>query len=157
MGLDSYLMAEKYVSGWEHNTPAEKKLFAALLKAGGFEPEDVTKAGPSGNISINVAYWRKANHIHSWFVTHCQEGKDDCKRYYVGREKLEELLQTCQIVAADPSLAKTLLEPKSGFFFGSSDIDDWYFENLNNTIKMLGTVLANPRLEDCDFYYQSSW
>ena len=30
-----------------------------------------------------VGYWRKANHIHKWFVDNVQEGIDDYREYYV--------------------------------------------------------------------------
>lgn len=43
-----------------------------------------------------VGYWRKANHIHNWFVENVQDGEDDC-RYHgeVTKEDLEELLVSC--------------------------------------------------------------
>lgn len=42
-----------------------------------------------------VGYWRKANHIHKWFVDNVQEGEDDWKEYYVSINKLRELRDTC--------------------------------------------------------------
>ena len=40
-----------------------------------------------------TGYWRKANHIHQWFVENIQDGNDDCREYYVPRERLKELLE----------------------------------------------------------------
>ena len=40
---------------------------------------------------VKVAYWRKANAIHGWFVDNIQDGVDDQNEYYVSKEKLEEL------------------------------------------------------------------
>lgn len=45
-----------------------------------------------------VGYWRKANHIHNWFVENVQGGKDDCKSYEVSEEQLTRLLETCKKV-----------------------------------------------------------
>lgn len=45
-----------------------------------------------------VGYWRKANAIHHWFVENVQNGTDDCERYEVSKEKLEELLETAKEV-----------------------------------------------------------
>jgi hypothetical protein len=45
-----------------------------------------------------VAYWRKANHIHQWFVENVQRGEDDCREYHVPRKRLEELLNTVNAV-----------------------------------------------------------
>lgn len=42
-----------------------------------------------------VAYWRKANAIHKWFVDNVQDGKDDCREYDVDLDNLEELRGTC--------------------------------------------------------------
>ena len=40
-------------------------------------------------------YWRKANHIHKWFVDNVQYGEDDCHLYEVEVSKLMELSETC--------------------------------------------------------------
>lgn len=51
------------------------------------------------NLRFNeVMYWRKANHIHRWFVENVQDGVDNCEYYEVSKEKIKELLDTCQKV-----------------------------------------------------------
>ena len=40
-------------------------------------------------------YWRKANHIHNWFVNNVQDGEDDCGVYEVDVEQLAELAHVC--------------------------------------------------------------
>jgi hypothetical protein len=49
-------------------------------------------------IEEKVMYWHKANHIHAWFVDNVQSGNDDCGTYVVSKDKLRELLSTCQQV-----------------------------------------------------------
>lgn len=53
--------------------------------------------GRSNRVTFSemVGYWRKANHIHKWFVDNVQEGKDDCNEYYVSIQKLHQLRDTC--------------------------------------------------------------
>lgn len=46
-----------------------------------------------------VAYWRKSNMIHKWFVENVQEGDDDCGYYEVSKEKLLELIHKCENVS----------------------------------------------------------
>lgn len=47
----------------------------------------------------NVGYWRKANHIHNWFVENVQDYEDDCDYHNeVTKEILEELLKICTTV-----------------------------------------------------------
>ncbi len=47
------------------------------------------------NFSEMVGYWRKANHIHKWFVDNVQDGEDDCREYYVSIKQLHELRNIC--------------------------------------------------------------
>ena len=161
MGLDMYLTGSRYISGWEHRREPE---FDAVLKAAGLESSDVCQGSPSMNLGLTIAYWRKANAIHAWFVKNCQDDVDECQKTHVEREKLEELRDICvEIIDANTlnadwqGLAQKLLPPESGFFFGSTDLDENYLDDLKQTIEQLNRILANPRLKEMSFYYQSSW
>ena len=155
MGLDMYLTAEKYLGTWdEEEKVAAEKISAIFPLLGGLRVK---------NVEVELMYWRKANQIHEWFVTNCQDGEDKCQEVSVEREKLVELVSLCkQILEAKGKkriqLAETLLRPASGFFFGSTEIDDYYFEDLRNTITQLEKVLA-LNLEDNGWYvhYRASW
>ena len=48
------------------------------------------------------------------------------------------------------------LPPQGGFFFGNTDINDWYWEDLQNTRDALETIL-NSYTDDWNFEYHSSW
>lgn len=54
----------------------------------------------------------------------------------------------------NPSVAKLLLPNESGFFFGSTNYDQWYVRDLEETKEILEACLADP---DNDYYYRSSW
>lgn len=57
---------------------------------------DTEKKHPWYRIHEEVGYWRKANHIHLWFVNNVQDGIDDCCYHHeVTKELLEELRDTC--------------------------------------------------------------
>jgi hypothetical protein len=49
------------------------------------------------------------------------------------------------------------LPPQEGFFFGGTDIDEWYWNDLKNTITQLERVFALPEIDKLSFYYSSSW
>lgn len=101
-----------------------------------------------------VGYWRKANEIHYYIVNHHQDGVDDCRLTCLYKEDLEELRAKCQEVLKNPKNASELLPTESGFFFGSTEYDDWYFADIIDTIHIINDALK----EDCDeFFYQSSW
>ena len=78
MGLDMYLKASKYVSGYNHNDAKEKREYANLLQAFGLKKTPCENT-PSGSLELTVAYWRKANAIHAWFVNELADGKDECQ------------------------------------------------------------------------------
>jgi hypothetical protein len=88
-------------------------------------------------------------------VDNCQGGEDDCRESYVDREKVVELLSLCKQVLADHSKADELLPSQEGFFFGSTEYGEWYFQDLEDTVSILENCLTMS--DDWSFYYQSSW
>ena len=86
-----------------------------------------------------------------------QEGVDNCTTHYVTRDQLENLLLTIETVLSkkDDKEAKALLPPTEGFFFGSQDIDEYYWDELRETHwKLREDMEANP---DDEYYYYASW
>ena len=101
-----------------------------------------------------VAYWRKENHIHKWFVDNVQGGVDNCEEYKVTKEQLNDLVNLCRKVVAKEKEPELALPTKGGFFFGPTDYDESYFEGCQKTIEMLEPYLSD---EENEFYYSSSW
>jgi DNA repair exonuclease SbcCD ATPase subunit len=104
-----------------------------------------------------VGYWRKANQIHNWFVEKVQKGQDNCGEYRVDYEQLRDLLNACEDVLEDHSKAEQLLPRSSGFFFGSTDYDDYYFEQVQNTYDILMSIVSAGDADTQEYVYQSSW
>lgn len=148
MGLDMYLTGKRYI--WSHSEHDEG-LRDALDKL----PNLGHKGKRIKGIEVEAMYWRKANAIHKWFVTHVQEGNDDCGEYYVEREQLIDLREACIKAMYDPDQADKYLPTQAGFFFGSTDIDEWYFHGLDDTVKGLNECLDMD--DSWSFYYCSSW
>ena len=107
------------------------------------------------HVSVNAAYWRKVNAVHKWFVDNVQNGEDDCDEYYVSHDQLKELLTTARQCLFNKN--PNLLPPQEGFFFGNTDIDEWYWHGIKDTIKQLKKLVELPNFEKLSFYYQSSW
>jgi len=148
MGLDMYLTAKRYVSEYSDK---DKSLSDSITP---FLPE--FRGRSISGVSARVAYWRKANAIHSRFVQNVQEGVDDCREAYVSREDLAALVSACESVLADPSRASNNLGTRGGFFFGSTEYNEYYFETLRYTVETLKPLVENP-LNNCELYYHSSW
>jgi len=157
MGLDMYLKAEKYISSWQHDKDTnEGKVFMDILATAGVPKGFVDDSAPSGTISFNIGYWRKANAIHSWFVGECQGGIDECQTVSVDRETLAKLKGLCVEVLANPDKAEQILAPKGGFFFGSTEINDWYMDDLKHTVEICDKC-AGLAQKGWTFTYRASW
>ena len=150
MGLDMYLSKKTYVKYWEHN--GDNNYEVTVTKAG--KPTNIDPKKVS-YIVEEVGYWRKANQIHQWFVENVQQGEDDCQESYVSREKLEELLGVCKIVKNHKEKAEQILPTQSGFFFGGTEYDEYYYQDIDNTIEILEEALSDESADD--FAYRASW
>lgn len=109
----------------------------------------------------NVAYWRKANMVHKWFVDNVQGGEDDCGSYKVDINDLKELLELCKELykSRDPEQAESLLPTQEGFFFGSYEYDEFYWEDIKETIEQLERIIKEDEESNIEYVYtySSSW
>jgi hypothetical protein len=160
MGLDMYLKAKKYMSPYFDEADGERieQINEMLFPKHLTNKADKFDRGITVNeVTAEVAYWRKANAIHGWFVDNCQDGIDECQETLVGRANLQKLLDTVTKVLENHELAAELLPPHQGFFFGSDKVDQYYIQDLQFTKDRLELLLNDPTFKTWDFYYQSSW
>lgn len=95
MGLDMYAARKIDVKQWDHQSKDER--YTVQIARGGKAVSGIQSDRISG-VEEDRMYWRKANHIHGWFVDNVQDGQDDCKEYQVDDDRLRALLVTCQKV-----------------------------------------------------------
>jgi hypothetical protein len=107
-----------------------------------------------------VTTWRKFNALHNWFVKNVQDGVDDCDEYEVTQDHLEMLELTLEMVFDEKNQGedaqKKLLPTKSGFFFGGTEYDDYYFKEAKRTLALIKD-LREEDTTNYKFYYSSSW
>lgn len=218
MGLDMYLYKTKKVEGFsamdyayanevlEYNRENEinKENFKRTLEDLGV-PESMTleKAkvleSELKNVGVYLEYfsifekvgqWRKANHIHAWFVKNVQEGTDDCSFYFVTEDDFLELKETCEkVLALDPfsidensdlfydsasslivsgvitkadyekleATLEEILPTQSGFFFGMTDYNPIYFQEVKDTLEIAEEILKSGDFDKEVYLYHSSW
>ena len=145
MGLDMYLNARQFTA----KAFAKPELYSKLVENAPFALDFAT-------LEVQVAYWRKANQIHAWFVKHVQKGVDNCEEYYVSRDQLQLLLDNCKIVLMHREEAPKLLPVQEGFFFGHYEYDEYYFSDIQDTIDQLESILKDVPA-DWELRYHSSW
>jgi hypothetical protein len=143
MGLDMYLQGSVFM-GWAEQEKTAKKI-----------QKLIDTEYKVDYVKVDIGYWRKANQIHGWFVENCQEGNDDCGTYYVSEKQLRELLKEVEEALLTENTEN--LEPKSGFFFGGTEIDEYYWDQLRATKKIIERFLNSKDKDKMDVYYTSSW
>ena len=160
MGLDMYLRKRSHIFA-EYD-----KDIAGTVKIVKGKKTIPVKLERISEIIESVGYWRKANQIHKWFVDKVQKGVDDCGDYYVTLEQLQELLGACETISKSKNndVAMRLLPPQSGFFFGGSEVNEYYYEDIDLTIKILTPLIKELKAEkkkdngvSVSIYYHSSW
>lgn len=180
MGLDMYLSKKTYVKHWDHNGDNNYKI--TITKGG--KPTTIDPKRIS-YITEELMYWRKANQIHGWFVSHCEELIPDVK-YHVTLKDLKNLLQDCRAVidmlenspkktikvhtgfadgentysdveVYDNESVMDILPPTSGFFFGSEEIDEYYLEDIHETISFITEELKSNPDDYEEYEYYASW
>ena len=156
MGLDMFLTKKHYIgSNYEHRNVKAKIDIKVDKKKVNINPKKISY------IHEEVGYWRKANHIHAWFVDHCQNGKDDCEDYDVSVAQLKELIALCEQVLEkkDEAFSEEHLPTQEGFFFGGTEYGEYYYSAIEDTINMLTEAIADVDENDynIDFFYRSSW
>lgn len=157
MGLDMYLTKKKYL-GWnyEHVRDREGNKLPDLTPWG-INAEAVTY------IEEQAGYWRKENAIHNWFVKELANGNDDCKPIYLEKSDLCNLLKAVEnelaIKAGNTELGNPgdYLPTGAGFFFGSTEYDDWYYKGLEYTKDLIENIVNDPDADDWEYYYRASW
>lgn len=183
MGLDMYLYKKTYRNNWLDQTPENQ--ISVDVKLGGVQHPSI-KPERISHITEFVMEWRKANQIHGWFCKNTRELMDNV-RYELNREDLEKLLLDCKKVlqileTAPKGTTKVLggwkdgeeyyvdvevytdipevleiLPPTQGFFFGSYEIDDYYKEDIEDTITSLEEELSLPEIGWTEYEYHASW
>lgn len=161
MGLDMYLelKKERYVSKGDEEFKWPTELSEVPNTGYGISKSEL----------YIVAYWRKSNAVHKWFVDTCGDGVDECQEIRVSITQLTELYNIClQLLVAKmkgpeegSKTASELLPTESGFFFGSTEYDEWYWNDIQNTVDQLKPIIKffedKEASKSYEIIYQASW
>ena len=185
MGLDMYLTKRIYVKNWDF-TPEDKKHKitisgpkAKFIDASSIK-EIVCDAGywrkanqihnwfveniQGGNDNCED-YWVSIDKLEELYKIVCEVlSKSELYETIIqnGSAIDPETNQFVPIMESgkaikDPSVAEQLLPSASGFFFGSTSYDEWYYQDLELTKEILEKIINDPNKEEWVYYYRSSW
>lgn len=108
-------------------------------------------------------YFRKVNFLYKYF----EDKMDNTNQCWVDKEELEDIVNSCKEIfdlydenKEDNSkaieLAQELLPTTNGFFFGSTEYDKYYFNDLENVQYEFEKVLGDLE-EDESIFVIMSW
>lgn len=100
-----------------------------------------------------IAYWRKFNALHNWLGDNAQGGEDECNPHIVNPELIQKLIDLLKSLS--PENCNDLFPTSSGFFFGSTEYNELYWNDVTETIDVLEKLSFDPDTED--LVYLSSW
>lgn len=102
-----------------------------------------------------IAYFRKSNQLRNWIVQNTDYSEDDdCVNLAITRDCLRTLLNDIDNVLSNHSKAEELLPTKSGFFFGSTEYDEYYFDDLRYIREQLESIINTTTDDDIILYYE---
>ena len=149
MGLDMYLYVRRWVSSRDEK-------YSDITSALGF-PSEYDKSR-FVTVEGTIAYWRKANAIHNWFVNNVQDGVDNCENYNVSKAQLLQLREVCQRSIVNRDNGQPVeLETISGFFFGNTEYNEGYWQDLQDTIEQIDVAVRIDKSDEVEYMYHASW
>jgi len=91
-------------------------------------------------------------------------GEDDIENGYTFKKNEEGKavkvpLMEKGLIMVNPQIAEELLPTQSGFFFGSTNYDQWYMRDIELTIEILKPLVEQEAQKGLsqEYYYRASW
>ena len=163
MGLDMYFYARKTTyksfSKWDEpgtdktSYPEDLKTFSDYIYDRNFKSVHT-------EIRYQIGYFRKFNALHSYIVKTFANGVDDCQDIILYKEDVEQIKKVLDDVLnahQQVEKAKELLPTQSGFFFGGTDYDEYYFEEAKVAADLMQSFLDNFDFDKYQLIYEASW
>ena len=79
----------------------------------------------------NIGYFRKVNFLVKFFEERGFDVENQTP-LEISKEQAEELLERCEEVLKDNSKGPELLPTMSGFFFGNTDYNSYYYKDVKS-------------------------
>jgi len=185
MGLDMYLNKKTYVKYWEHNGDDNyeiiiKKHNKIVKEIDPKKISEITEQVMYWRKANAIHKWFVDNvqngedDCKEYYVSieKLKELRDVCENVLIESQLVEGIVENGQFANAetkgklkpnlelgkvikDYSYADKHLPTASGFFFGGTNYDEWYYNDVKETLLFLNEELKKENREG--YYYQSSW
>lgn len=100
----------------------------------------------------HVGYFRKVNCVYRYF-----KDKLTDETAWVTKSDCEDIVKRCNAVLENPNLASELMPTQSGFYFGSTEYDKYYFSDLRDVRKQFKSFIKYFKTDDDLMYIYMSW
>lgn len=186
MGLDMYLSARRYIGAWTHGKQEERDIYGAVLAAVDKKEWKCERSPHLYvEISVacwrkanQIHKWFVANVQDG--VDECRDFDVERTQLTELRDLCQEVLEHSRLVPGkvnngmtfeggkvttiveegriiqDASVAAEKLPTQDGFFFGSTDYDEYYWNDLRDTVAQIDAILAEFG-DEWRFVYRASW
>lgn len=107
-----------------------------------------------------IYYWRKCNHIHDWFIRNGNLNDNfnaGDSPLTINKDLAQKLIDELKIVIENHDKAAELFPTASGFFWGNTDYDEWYYKSLQETRVTLITEFLNTDWDNEHWEYSCWW
>lgn len=154
----------------------KSKLVPAILHGGwGFmnhKPGDIVEVYKINGLEFEPSMKKQASELKVGdIVAGDKITMDDGKRQITSIEERDgglSMRYDCLYVGKkieDATLAQDELPTQAGFFFGSTDYDEWYLEDLKEFVRQADEIIEDYDAEiatgvsayDINYYYRASW
>ena len=106
----------------------------------------------------DVAYFRKVNFLLPYF-----NYEENCSEVVIDKYEVEELIEDCERVLAAKdadeaeSVADELLPTEEGFFFGNTDYDERYFNDVREVADKFTEILDTFDFDENELVMSCWW
>lgn len=185
MGLDMYMSKKTYVKQWSHNQPEDQ--FTVSVKRGtkkftAIKPERVSYIVEEIGYwrKFNALHNWFVQKTQDG-VDECQESYVNGEQMeellqtllkvrevletapkkkvevQVGWSNGEKMMEEIETFDINDEVIEDLFPTASGFFFGGTEYDEYYKDEVERTIKFLEDLKVEDPEWSGDYYYQASW
>ena len=168
MGLDMYFSRRTYVGQFKDTRDSDgnwskRDVNNMELK---FDDADLSHVNLKNVRYIEEVFgeFRKFNALHGYVVDNFASGVDNCQMIYLDIDDLIQIHEMLSLVQeslsiGDKVIAEQTLPPQAGFFFGSTEIDKWYEEDVKEAVEVFGKIIEEHSIvgHNASYSYQASW